>query len=144
MPNNHKDFLKKAFVTTKYIKNANGHILYDISVSNHRNMSEWPVFEERFIYGEVTSISQTKFSETTYYVDILDSFDKRYRFYVTKEMLECLIDINNLEIKDKFIGGGFVFKKKSGSTILSFSDFYMTPINDVGIIKKLKGQKNAK
>lgn len=40
MPDNYKDFIKKAFVTSKYIKTPYGAVLYDISVTNNWNIKE--------------------------------------------------------------------------------------------------------
>lgn len=144
MPDNYKDFIKKAFATTKYMKTPNGEILQDIAVSNNRNIKDWPVYKEYFIYGEVLALTQTSFSESMYYVDIADSFERRYRFYIEKSTLESLVDIKTFKMTSRYIGGGFVYKKKESSTILSLSDFYMAKINHLGLIEGPKEKNNEK
>lgn len=85
----------------------------------------------------MVAVTKTNFSDTTYYVDIADSYDRRHRYYVEKDVLSTLISIDKYDKGVKYVGGGFVFKKKEASTILSFADFYMTPMNEVGLITNI-------
>lgn len=144
LPDNYKDFNKRAFVTTKYIKAPTGDVLYDIAVSNNRNIKEWATFKEFFIYGEVVGITKTEFNNDIYYVDILDSFEHRYRFYIDKAVLATLINPATFDRNAKYVGGGFAYKKKENQTILSFADFYIAKIDKIGLIAGLKEKQIEK
>lgn len=140
MPDNYKDFNKRAFATMKYIKTPNGEIIHDISVTTNRNVKEFPPFKEKFVYGELVGITKTNFSEDVYYVDILDCFDIRHRFYIDKNILTSMQKPGAHDGKSRYIGGGFVYKKKMQSSIMSFSDFYVAKIDKLGLIEGLKGE----
>lgn len=144
LPDNYKDFNKRALATTKYIKTPNGEIIHDISVVNNRNIKEMPAYKENFIYGELIGITKTSFSEEVYYVDILDCFDIRHRFYVDKSILTSMQKPGASDGTTKYIGGGFVYKKKMQSTIMTFADFYVAKINKLGIIEGIKENKDEK
>lgn len=138
MPDNYKDFNKRANTTSKYIKTPNDDIIYDISIVNNRNIKELQPFKQLFIYGELIKITKTDFDENTYYVDILDCFDIRHRFYITKTILSGIQKPGAYDSNAKYICGGFIFKKKLQSTIMTFSDFYIAKIDSIGLIEITK------
>ena len=133
LPDSVDGFNSKVHITQKYIKTSTKEDLYSMCIANNPIVSKLDSGKEYFIYGELVAIEVTKHSDEVLYVDIKDCFDKRHRFYVERELYKDIyrtVGIRGVPL----IAGGFVYKKSEKSKILTFSDFWVAPVSDLGII----------
>lgn len=130
LPDNLLDFNKRLFITQKYIKTYNGKSLYELSLSNHKDLQSLPSNQEYFFYGTLSAAKTTNFNKNILYLDCKNTIGKKYRFYLEKEIF--IEQFNNTRGLNWAICG-FVYKKVDKSAILTFSDCYLGIIDKVGI-----------
>ena len=131
MPDNYVDFNKRIFATQKYIKTSYNKTLSEICLSSFK-IEQLELGKEYFIYGTFLGYKETDFDDSLLYVDMMDYFGKKYRFYIDKGSFNEVFR-EGLSKDYKMAIGGFLYKRTEKSKILTFSDFWITPIDDLGL-----------
>ena len=134
LPDNYKDFNKRVNATLKYINTFTGEILYNIALTNNFNVDKCAVNQEYFAFGLLASHPKvTPFNKSLLYLDIIDCFGRKNRFYADRGTYE--------EEKKQIYAGytniivcGFAYKKAATSKIMMLSDFAVRAIDNAGIL----------
>lgn len=134
LPDNWLDFNKKLQISAKYFLTAGGENLFSILTTNNRKIEELDKNKAYFIYGKVESVKRTSFNPQILYIDISDCFGYKQRFYLEREIYEEAA--KRIYHKDNpIMAGGFVYKKSDKSRMLTFSDYHMSEVTDIGVLQ---------
>lgn len=132
-PSDYKEFNKSVYGTLGQIKTNDNKILKDIYSSHYRAPSEIDIDGEVFVYGILRRVQSTPFSKDVLYIDIEDIFGCVSRFYILKNIFVEMYNASRAKYY-RLLVCGFAYKSTKKSKIMTISDFYMTAMDDQGMI----------
>lgn len=136
LPDNYKDFNKKIITTLKYIKNANGEILYDI-VLDRINTENLDKNKEIFFYGMLEKKAVIKrvgkSRREVLIITVIDTNGQKHCMFINKEKFNQMKTKLYKDI-DLVVISGFAYKKRTNSKILQITDFTLKTISEMGIL----------
>lgn len=136
LPDNYEDFNKKIITTLKYIKNANGEILYNM-VLERTDLEHLEKNKEIFFYGMLEKKAVIKrvgkSRREVLIVTVVDTKGVKHSMFINKEKFNQMKtklykDINLVVIS------GFAYKKRNNSKIMQITDFTLKTISEMGIL----------
>ncbi len=134
LPDNLVEFNHKCQGTLNYIKTANGDILQNISVVGKR-MEDLAFNKEYFVYGMLKGkpIVKTYNGQKVLFLDVSEPNGFTRRYYANKEVY--IEETSRLfDGSVNILVSGFAYKKSPNSKILTFSDFTVKAIDDLGVL----------
>lgn len=132
-PETYKEFNRHVYKTMASIKRCDGVILKDTYSALFKDPAKIELTDEIFIYGILRKVQSTDFSKDILYLDIEDIFGTMNRYYVRKDLFLEMYNAARAKYY-RLLVCGFAYKASSKSKIMTISDFYMTTINEYGVI----------
>ena len=132
-PEDYKDFNKHVYRTMAMMKKSDGTVLKESYSALFKNPTKAKVTDEIFIYGVLRKVQSTDFSKDILYIDIEDIFGNSNRYYIQKNIFLEMYNASRAKYY-RLLVCGFAYKANSASKIMTISDFYMTTMDEQGLI----------